>query len=70
MSRYKILDQHGLNFVTITVVDWVDVFIRKTCKEILRKTKKHMLWYRTGVKIFTHTHLTPIKTTPPNSFNN
>jgi REP element-mobilizing transposase RayT len=35
MSRYKILDQHGLNFVTCTVVDWVDVFTRKTYKDII-----------------------------------
>ena len=35
MSRYKITDQHGLNFLTLTVVDWVDVFIRKQYKDIL-----------------------------------
>ncbi len=35
MSRYKITDQHGLNFLTLTVVDWVDVFIRKSYKDIL-----------------------------------
>lgn len=35
MSRYKILDQHGLNFLTLTVVDWVDIFIRKSYKDII-----------------------------------
>jgi putative transposase len=35
MSRYKILEQHGLNFLTLTVVDWVDVFTRKCYKDIL-----------------------------------
>ena len=35
MSRYKIKDQHGLNFLTLTVVDWVDVFIRKSYKDII-----------------------------------
>ena len=35
MSRYKIIEQHGLNFMTITVVDWVDVFIRKKYRDIL-----------------------------------
>ncbi|TAE45957.1 MAG: transposase [Bacteroidetes bacterium] len=35
MSRYKIWDQHGLNFVTLTVNDWTDVFIRKQYKDIL-----------------------------------
>ncbi len=24
--RYKILDQHGLNFLTLTVVEWIDLF--------------------------------------------
>jgi putative transposase len=35
MARQEILDQYGLNFVTITVVDWVDVFIRKEYKELI-----------------------------------
>lgn len=35
MSRYKINDQYGLNFLTLTVVDWVDVFIRKSYKDII-----------------------------------
>jgi putative transposase len=35
MARQEILDQYGLNFVTITVVDWIDVFIRKEYKEII-----------------------------------
>lgn len=35
MSRYKIRDPHGLNFLTLTVVDWVDVFIRKQYKDII-----------------------------------
>lgn len=38
MSRYKILDQHGPNFVTCTVVDWVGVFIRKAYKDILAES--------------------------------
>jgi putative transposase len=41
MSRYKITDQHGLNFVTLTVVDWVDVFIRKSYKDIIIDSLKH-----------------------------
>jgi len=41
MSHYKIFDQHGLNFVTITVVDWVDVFIRKQYKDILLESLRH-----------------------------
>ena len=41
MSRYKILAQHGLNFVTLTVVDWVDVFIRKSYKDLLLDSLRH-----------------------------
>ncbi|MCB9325992.1 MAG: transposase [Lewinellaceae bacterium] len=26
--RYKILDQNGLNFLTLTVVEWIDLFTR------------------------------------------
>jgi len=33
--RYKILDQKGLNFITMTVVDWIDLFTRKALCEIL-----------------------------------
>lgn len=35
MSRYKIWEQNGLNFLTLTVVDWVDVFTRKSYKDII-----------------------------------
>jgi hypothetical protein len=29
MARYEVLDQQGLNFITLTVVEWIDVFTRK-----------------------------------------
>lgn len=29
--RYKILDQHGLNFLTLTVVTGIDLFTRRQC---------------------------------------
>ena len=35
MARQEILDQYGLNFVTITVVDWIDVLIRKGSHPVL-----------------------------------
>ncbi len=34
MGRYRIRDQHGLNFLTLTIVDWVDVFTRRSYKDI------------------------------------
>ena len=36
--RYKILDQKGLNFITITVVGWIDLFTRKALCEIILKS--------------------------------
>ncbi|MEO0726993.1 MAG: transposase [Bacteroidota bacterium] len=35
MSRYMIRDQHGLNFVTMTTVGWVDIFTRRRYKDII-----------------------------------
>ena len=35
MSKYKIIDQNAIQFITVTVVDWIDVFIRKTYKDIV-----------------------------------
>jgi putative transposase len=41
MTRYKILEQYGLNFVTLTIVDWVDVFIRKKYKDIVLNSLRY-----------------------------
>ena len=42
MSRaLKIKDPEGLYFVTFTVVNWIDLFIRKTYKDILIDSLKH-----------------------------
>lgn len=35
MGRYRIQDQHGLNFVTCTVVGWIDIFSRKNYRDII-----------------------------------
>ncbi|MBS1778907.1 MAG: transposase [Bacteroidetes bacterium] len=34
-SAYQIYDQHGTYFLTLTVVDWVDVFSRKVYRDII-----------------------------------
>lgn len=34
-TGYQIYDQHGLYFLTFTVVDWVDVFTRKNYRDII-----------------------------------
>ncbi len=33
--RYKILDQNGLNFLTFTIVEWIDLFTRPVYSEII-----------------------------------
>ncbi len=33
--RYKILDQNGLNFLTFTIVEWIDLFTRPVYCDIL-----------------------------------
>ena len=51
--RYKIFDQKGLNFITITVVDWVDLFTRKAICDIVLS---NLAFYRNnkGLKIFAY----------------
>jgi putative transposase len=38
---YKIRDQHGLYFMTFTVVGWIDLFSRQLYRDILIKNMKH-----------------------------
>lgn len=40
-TGYKITDQHGLYFLSFTVVGWVDVFTRKETKQIIIDSIKH-----------------------------
>lgn len=63
--RRKILDQKGLNFLTMTLVDWVDLFTRKVyCDMIIDslaycRKKKGLLIY--GYVIMpSHLHLISI----------
>ena len=35
MPRYKIFDQRGLNYLTLTTVGWIDLFSRKAYKDII-----------------------------------
>ncbi len=39
--RYKIHDQHGVNFLTMTVVEWVDVFTRSEYNDIVIDSLKY-----------------------------
>lgn len=35
MSKYRIYDQHGLNFLTMTIVGWIDIFSRQRYRDIV-----------------------------------
>jgi hypothetical protein len=35
---YKIRDQHAVHFITFSVVEWVDVFTRRTYGDIVIQT--------------------------------
>ncbi|MFK7775412.1 MAG: transposase [Saprospiraceae bacterium] len=34
-NKYKIRDQRGLNFLTLTVVGWIDIFSRKKYRDLM-----------------------------------
>ena len=38
---YKILDQQGLNFLTFTIVDWVDLFTRLAYSEMVLESLRY-----------------------------
>lgn len=42
-DRYTIQDQHHIHFLTFTVVDWIDVFIRPVYKDIIVSSLNHCI---------------------------
>lgn len=47
---YKIRDQHGLYYMTFTVVEWIDLFSREIYKDILIKNMRHCRKYK-GLRV-------------------
>ena len=43
MSAYNFFDPDGLYFVTLTVVEWIDVFRRKQYAYIIIESLKHCI---------------------------
>ncbi len=41
MSRYKIREQQGLNYLTLTVVGWIDIFSRQRYRDILLESLRY-----------------------------
>jgi len=40
-NKYKIRDQHGLNYLTLTIVGWIDIFSRKKYRDIIIDSLKY-----------------------------
>jgi len=62
MSRCKIREQQGLNYLTLTVVGWIDIFSRKRYRDIildsLRYCREHKGLHVVGWVIMSnHLHL-------------
>lgn len=55
--RRKIWDQEGLNFLTLTVVDWTDVFSRKRYRDILIDSLRFCQEAK-GLEIFAYVFMT------------
>ena len=51
MSKYKILEQQGLNYLTLTIVGWVDIFTRKDYKDIIIKSLEYCQEHK-GLVVF------------------
>ena len=50
-TKYKFRDQNEIYFITYTVINWIDVFIRNQYKEILIKSWKHCIEHK-GLEIY------------------
>lgn len=55
--RYKVLDSTQPNFITITVVDWVDVFIRLEYYKILDNSLNYCIENK-GLKVHAYVYMT------------
>jgi len=53
MSRYRILDQQGLNYLTCTVVGWVDVFTRAAYRDIILESLGYCRQAK-GLRVFAY----------------
>lgn len=47
------MDQYGINYLTLTIVDWADVFTRKECRDILIESLNHCQKEK-GLEIFAY----------------
>ncbi|MCX2745300.1 transposase [Mangrovivirga sp. M17] len=73
-DRYKITDQNGIHFCTITVVDWIDIFTRMEYRDIIVESLKYCISSK-GLELYSwvimsnHIHLIG-SVSPPHKFSN
>jgi len=56
-NRYKIKDQRGMNYLTLTVVGWIDIFSRKRFREIIIESLKYCQAEK-GLKVYGYVIMT------------
>lgn len=56
-ERYKVLDSLAPTFITITVVDWIDLFTRRSYCEILDNSLNYCINNK-GLKIHAYVYMT------------
>jgi len=42
-NKYKVIDQRGLNYLTLTVVGWIDIFSRKKYRNLVIESLKYCI---------------------------
>lgn len=55
--RYKIRDQHGLNFMTCSMVGWVDLFSRQVYRDMVLESWRYCQQHK-GLQIHAYTIMT------------
>jgi putative transposase len=56
-NKYKIIDQHGLNYLTLTIVGWIDIFSRKKYRDIIIESLRYCQENK-GLKIYGYVIMT------------
>ena len=56
-TGYQIYDQYGLYFLTFTVVDWVDIFSRKSYRDIVLDSMRYCVEHK-GLKVYGYVIMT------------
>ncbi|GAB5539115.1 MAG: transposase [Salibacteraceae bacterium] len=56
-ERYKVIDSTVATFITITIIDWVDLFIRPIYSEILDDALNHCIT-RKGLRVHAYVYMT------------